>query len=131
MTSVFDWDMATLGDPLVDLGTLLNYWPDPADTPDDRAFHIPGMERFGFPTRAEAVERYAERTGFDVTGIAWYEAFACWRTCVILPAAVPALRPRREHRRAHGQPRRQRSACSPAVPDASSGGSEEDAWTST
>ena len=30
--SIFDWDMATLGDPLVDLGTLLNYWPDPSDT---------------------------------------------------------------------------------------------------
>ena len=84
VTAVFDWDMATLGDPLMDLGTLMNYWPDPADTPDDRAFHIEGMQRFGFPTRAEAVARYAERTGTDVTGIAWYEAFACWRTCVIL-----------------------------------------------
>ena len=40
--SVFDWDMATLGDPLVDLGTLLNYWPDPADTADDRADPRPG-----------------------------------------------------------------------------------------
>ena len=50
VSAVFDWDMATLGDPLVDLGTLMNYWPDPADTPDDRAFHIEGMERFGFPT---------------------------------------------------------------------------------
>ena len=67
-TAVFDWDMATLGDPLMDLGTLMNYWPDPADTPDDRAFHVEGMQRFGFPTRAEAVARYAERTGTDVTG---------------------------------------------------------------
>ena len=32
VTSIFDWDMTTLGDPLVDLGTLLNYWPDPMDT---------------------------------------------------------------------------------------------------
>ena len=32
VSSIFDWDMATIGDPLVDLGTLLNYWPDPADT---------------------------------------------------------------------------------------------------
>jgi aminoglycoside phosphotransferase (APT) family kinase protein len=81
---VFDWDMATLGDPLMDLGTLLNYWPDPADTPDDRAFHVEGMERFGYPTRAEAAARYAERTGADLTDLSWYEAFACWRTCVIL-----------------------------------------------
>jgi aminoglycoside phosphotransferase (APT) family kinase protein len=82
--SVFDWDMATLGDPLADLGTLLNYWPDPSDTDDDRALHVAGLERLGFPTRAEAIQRYADRTGFDVGRTAWYEAFACWRTCVIL-----------------------------------------------
>lgn len=84
VTAVFDWDMATLGDPLADLGTLLNYWPDPSDTPDDRALHVVGMEHLGFPTRREVVERYAARTAFDVSHIAWYEAFACWRTCVIL-----------------------------------------------
>lgn len=84
VVSVFDWDMATLGDPLADVGTLLNYWPDPADTDDDRAFHVAGLERLGFPTRAEVVARYAERTGIDVDRVAWYEAFACWRTCIIL-----------------------------------------------
>ena len=43
------------------------------------------MERFGFPTRAEAVARYAERDRASTSAtVAWYEAFACWRTCVIL-----------------------------------------------
>ena len=84
VTAVFDWDMATWGDPLADFGTLLNYWPDPSDTPHDRALHVEGMEAFGFPTRAEIVNQYATRTGFDLGEIAWYEAFACWRTCVIL-----------------------------------------------
>jgi aminoglycoside phosphotransferase (APT) family kinase protein len=84
VVSVFDWDMATLGDPLADLGTLLNYWPDPSDTDDDRALHVAGLERLGFPTRGEVIERYAERTGFDVGRTAWYEAFACWRTSIIL-----------------------------------------------
>jgi len=83
VTSVFDWDMATLGDPFVDLGTLLNYWPDPTDTPDDRALHVPGMERLGLPPRTTVVGRYAERTGYDVDAVAWYEAFACWRVAVI------------------------------------------------
>jgi aminoglycoside phosphotransferase (APT) family kinase protein len=83
VTSVFDWDMATLGDPLVDFGTLLNYWPDPSDTPDDRAFHVPGMERIGLPARADVVERYAARTGFEIGDVRWYEAFACWRVAVI------------------------------------------------
>ena len=63
--SIFDWDMATLGEPLVDLGILLNYWPDPADEEGDRPLHVPGLEHLGLPSRAEVVERYAARTGFD------------------------------------------------------------------
>jgi aminoglycoside phosphotransferase (APT) family kinase protein len=84
VASIFDWDMATLGDPLVDLGTLLNYWPDPSDDEGDRALHVPGMEGLGLPTRAEVVERYAERNTIDLEAIEWYEAFACWKTNVIL-----------------------------------------------
>ena len=82
--SVFDWDMATLGDPFVDLGILLNYWPDPSDTEDDKPIYNPGTESLGLPRRAEVIERYAERTGFDVGDVAWYEAFACWKTAVVL-----------------------------------------------
>lgn len=82
--SIFDWDMATLGDPFVDLGILLNYWPDPSDPPSDAPIFNPGMESLGLPTRREVIERYAEGTGFDVGDVAWYEAFACWKTAVIL-----------------------------------------------
>ncbi len=82
--SIFDWDMATLGDPFVDLGILLNYWPDPTDTDGDRPIYNPGMDALGLPTRAEVVERYAARTGFDVADVYWYEAFACWKTAVVL-----------------------------------------------
>lgn len=83
VTSVFDWDMATLGDPLADLGTLLNYWPDPSDTDDDRALTVPGLADLGLPERVEVAERYAARTGTDPSDIAWYEAFACWKTAVV------------------------------------------------
>ena len=82
--SIFDWDMATLGEPLVDLGVLLNYWPDPADVDGDRPLHVPGLERLGLPSRAEVVERYAARTGLAVHDVPWYEAFATWKTCVVL-----------------------------------------------
>jgi aminoglycoside phosphotransferase (APT) family kinase protein len=82
--SIFDWDMATLGDPLVDLGTLLNYWPDPSDVDGARPVHVPGMETMGLPTRRQVIERYTERTGFDTTIIAWYEAFATWKTAVVM-----------------------------------------------
>jgi aminoglycoside phosphotransferase (APT) family kinase protein len=82
--SVFDWDMATLGDPFIDLGITLNYWPDPADPEDLRPIVSPGLEHLGLPTRAEVVERYVERTGFDVDDVRWYEAFAAWKTAVVL-----------------------------------------------
>jgi aminoglycoside phosphotransferase (APT) family kinase protein len=84
VASIFDWDMATLGDPLADLGSLLNYWPDPSDTTDDHAFAVPGLETMGLPTRAAVAARYAERTGADPAAVPWYEAFACWKTAVIL-----------------------------------------------
>jgi aminoglycoside phosphotransferase (APT) family kinase protein len=82
--SIFDWDMATLGDPLVDLGTLLNYWPDPGDPDGDRPLHVPGLEHMGLPSRSEVVGRYAVRSAVDVTDVAWFEAFATWKTCVVL-----------------------------------------------
>ena len=82
--SVFDWDMATLGDPLVDLGMLLGYWPDPSDTAEEHALVVPGQEALGLPTRVEVVTRYAERCTTDLEVLPWYEAFACWRTAVVL-----------------------------------------------
>jgi aminoglycoside phosphotransferase (APT) family kinase protein len=82
--SVFDWDMATLGDPFIDLGITLNYWPDPADPEDLRPIVSPGLEHLGLPTRSEVVSRYVERTGFDVDDVRWYEAFAAWKTAVVL-----------------------------------------------
>jgi aminoglycoside phosphotransferase (APT) family kinase protein len=83
VASVFDWDMATLGDPLADLGMLLNYWPDPADVDGERPLHVPGLETMGLPTRAEVAARYAERTGADLSRIAWYEAFCSWKIAVV------------------------------------------------
>jgi aminoglycoside phosphotransferase (APT) family kinase protein len=82
--SIFDWDMTTLGEPLVDLGTLLNYWPDPSDGPEERRVSHEGMAEMGLPTRAEVVERYHQRTGIDVAAVSWYEAFAQWKTAVVI-----------------------------------------------
>ena len=81
--SVFDWDMATLGDPLIDLGTLLCYWPDSADGEMATSL-VPGLDRLGLPGRAEVVQRYAARTGTDPGDVVWYEAFGCWKTAIVL-----------------------------------------------
>lgn len=83
VTSVFDWDMATLGDPLADLGTLLNYWPESGAS---SAIAIPGLDTLGLPSKDEIVERYARRRGLDLTreDLLWYEALGCWKTGVIM-----------------------------------------------
>jgi aminoglycoside phosphotransferase (APT) family kinase protein len=86
VTSVFDWDMATYGDPLCDLGTLLNYWPDRTiDPSSSEAFVCVSATRdLELPSRHDVVERYAAGSELDLADIGWYEAFGCWKTCVIL-----------------------------------------------
>lgn len=84
VTSFFDWDMTTLGDPLIDLGTLLNYWPDPSDGQGEKRFSHSGMERMGLSPRADIVARYANRSGLDLAAIGWYEAFALWKTATVI-----------------------------------------------
>jgi aminoglycoside phosphotransferase (APT) family kinase protein len=79
----FDWDMTTLGDPLIDLGTLLNYWPDPSDGDHPRSSHL-GMEKMGLPSRADVKKIYAEQTGLDLSRAAWYDAFAQWKTATVV-----------------------------------------------
>ena len=85
IVAVLDWEMSTLGDPLADLGGLLAYWAQPGD--DEvlvRARAVPPVtEAAGFPTREEVIERYARATGFDVSGVGWYEAFAFFKLAII------------------------------------------------
>ncbi len=84
VTSIFDWDMTTLGDPLVDLGTLLNYWPDATDTEATQRGTRPGLAHVGLPSRAEITARYAALTGADPAAARWWEAFALWKTVVVV-----------------------------------------------
>lgn len=84
--SVFDWDMTTVGDPLCDFGTLLNYWPDRTLEADDpRAFIATAATRnLELPSRSMVIERYAKASDLDLAELDWYEAFGCWKTAVIL-----------------------------------------------
>lgn len=84
VVAVLDWEMAALGDPLIDLGLLLCYWPQQNDPPE-RQHHIsPVTAASGWPTRAELVERYAATSGRDVSRIAYYEIFAFFKVAVVL-----------------------------------------------
>ena len=82
--AVLDWDMCTQGDPLADLGYVLNYWVEPGDDPKWREIAAMPTWREGFPSRAEAIGRYAARTGFDVAAIGWHQVFAAFKLAVII-----------------------------------------------
>ena len=84
ITAVLDWDMCTRGDPLCDLGYLLNYWVEPEDPPEWREIAAMPTWRAGFPSRAEAIARYAARTGFDAGAIGWHQVFAAFKLAVII-----------------------------------------------
>jgi aminoglycoside phosphotransferase (APT) family kinase protein len=90
IAAVLDWEMATLGDPLTDLGLLLVSWQATAD-PSDRLAELAGAGVTalpGFPTRAELSARYAERTGRDLSALPWYVAFGCFKLAVVVAGIV-------------------------------------------
>lgn len=81
--AVLDWELATVGDPLMDLGSSLAYWVQADDGLAGRLFrrqpsHLPGM-----PTRAAIVARYGERTGLATDAWAFYEVFGLFRLAAI------------------------------------------------
>jgi aminoglycoside phosphotransferase (APT) family kinase protein len=82
--AVLDWDMCTQGDPLADLGYVLNYWVEPDDDPAWRDIAAMPTWRDGFPSRADAIARYAARTGFDVGAVGWHQVFAAFKLAVII-----------------------------------------------
>jgi aminoglycoside phosphotransferase (APT) family kinase protein len=81
---LFDWDQCTLGDPLVDLGLLLNYWTEANDTPGRQSFAQAPTTLTGFCTRTELVQRYATQSGRDVSAMPFYETFALWKTAIVV-----------------------------------------------
>jgi aminoglycoside phosphotransferase (APT) family kinase protein len=80
LAAVLDWELATIGDPLADLGYLLSTWEGSplALTPVTRLQ--------GFPGREELAARYAERSGRSVRDLGWYEALALWKSAVFCEA---------------------------------------------
>jgi aminoglycoside phosphotransferase (APT) family kinase protein len=83
VTAILDWEMSTIGDPLMDLGTALAYWVESTDpqTAIMMRFgltHLPGML-----TRREVAARYAEASGRDTSGIVFHYAFGLFKTAVV------------------------------------------------
>jgi aminoglycoside phosphotransferase (APT) family kinase protein len=84
VVAVLDWEMCTTGDPLVDLGLLLCYWTEAGDPYARKESIVQITSQPGYLSRAELVERYASRTGRDVSKIAFYEIFALYKVAVVV-----------------------------------------------
>jgi aminoglycoside phosphotransferase (APT) family kinase protein len=84
ITAVLDWEMASVGDPLIDVGIVMCYWPQ-ADDPEVRKVSItPLTVEPGWLSRAEVLERYSRKSGRDLNGIAYYEVFGLFKLAVVL-----------------------------------------------
>lgn len=85
MVGLFDWEMTTVGDPLADLGVALSYWMQPEDP--KMLLHGLGKPPItiqeGFYTRQQFIERYAEKSGRDLSDIYYYLTFAYFKLAVI------------------------------------------------
>lgn len=83
VVAILDWEMATIGDPLMDLGTSLAYWVEADDAPIFRALGLGVTVLPGSLRRAEVAKVYADVSGYDVSDIAFYYAFGLFKVAVI------------------------------------------------
>jgi aminoglycoside phosphotransferase (APT) family kinase protein len=80
LAAIVDWEMSTIGDPLLDLAWVLMGWPDP----DEGASRLGYVDYTGMPSRAELMERYASRSGLDFSGIDYYVVLARFKMACVL-----------------------------------------------
>lgn len=81
LSAILDWELASLGDPLLDLGRLLAAWPTP-DGEGPLSLKVEPWE--GFPDRDELIERYGAGSGRNMAELLWYEVLACFKLGIIL-----------------------------------------------
>jgi aminoglycoside phosphotransferase (APT) family kinase protein len=82
VAAVVDWELCTLGDPLADVGLLMVYWPERGEDPV--ALGQPANLAPGFPAREELRQRYAERSGRDLSQLDFFVALGYWKLAIIL-----------------------------------------------
>lgn len=86
--SLVDFEMTTVGDPLIDLAWCMIFWPEPDNLIAIAPPGSPGgMAKEYCQPPATLIERYAEKTGRDVSALQWYQAFAAWKLGIVLEAS--------------------------------------------
>ena len=84
LIAIFDWEMATIGDPLADVGYMMMHWTEAGD-PQNAKFNLQRVTaQPGFPTRRELVALYEQRSGRAVAALDWYVALAFWKAVVFM-----------------------------------------------
>ena len=85
LVAIFDWELATIGDPLADVGYLTVTWIE-QDDPSDTMFSALSAvtRREGFPTRDELIALYEEASGRSVSSLRWYQTLALWKAAVFM-----------------------------------------------
>jgi aminoglycoside phosphotransferase (APT) family kinase protein len=82
LAAIVDWEMGTVGDPKLDLGWVVQGWPDNTDAPEAGALSY--VDHTGMPSREQVLERYAEVSGRQVDDIDYYVVLAKWKLAVVL-----------------------------------------------
>jgi aminoglycoside phosphotransferase (APT) family kinase protein len=80
--AILDWEMCTVGDPLMDVGTSLSYWAEATDDPFRKSFNLTWLP--GNLTRQEFAHRYAEQSGRDLSNIVYYYVFGLFKNAVVM-----------------------------------------------
>jgi aminoglycoside phosphotransferase (APT) family kinase protein len=91
LVSIFDWELATIGDPLADLGYLTVTYPQPGDPPDGIYALAAVTQREGFPSREELIARYEGRSARPMRDLRWYQTLALWKSCIFLEGSYKRL----------------------------------------
>jgi aminoglycoside phosphotransferase (APT) family kinase protein len=84
LVAIFDWELATIGDPLADVGYLTATWSRPDDLEETMFDRMTVTHAGGFPDRDELVALYEERSGRSVSNLRWYQALALWKAAVFM-----------------------------------------------
>ena len=84
LLAIVDWEMSSIGDPLVDLAWALIFHPGPEGTMRLGTAKEPRFEAERLPSKAELIERYAKASGRDVSAIGWYDVFSRWKLAIAL-----------------------------------------------
>jgi aminoglycoside phosphotransferase (APT) family kinase protein len=91
LVAIFDWELATIGDPLADVGYLAATYAQAGEA-EGTIFSLGAVTtQAGFPTRAELIARYEERSGRSMQDVRWYATLALWKAAIFLEGSYKRL----------------------------------------